>query len=822
MRAQPCEAKEGPLMFQKTSKPITICAAILISLSLAFSMSPLMAGQAYAASETRVYTWGANETAPAIPSTIKTTSGETLKLVSKTEPTQTSASTSVSMQFDKQIDGTCGKDELGNIQSIMPSTASINSSGFVGEIPRVKIDYTDVRGIFVRHVDKWVDAETTAQNENLLPQYKVIDGDQLSKQSGTTKWTDLGNGKWKATTLYSGDFEYEDIDHYNLVAHYSGTISKSVNAGDWSVTCVYDDGSAPAVAGSTSTFKDVENNTTTPGNNTIANATLQNNENKQSNNESTPQPISTEGDDQQSGNENQQGIPVLLIAGIAATILLICGAAAFLIIKKKREGAGAKEEAREGEGLWLDEEDVEDAIDDLENGKLDVPAIYSATAFSTEDDPFEDDGEEWADEEEAFDSEEDAAGRFDEIEVESIYAGREMEEEDLFEGTEFDDEEELDGNDTDREDQTISATEDEFDDEIAEEAPVAAADSTQTGGVESEDDDGEDGDFEDDEEDSLAELHEYHVGTGEDINRGAISFEPADDPETPNFVEIPAIPSPDALDKSAEYIVLIDVDDPSIVSDSVVITMNEQVIYNGGLLDGQIPLDFVKLVAAARNTHEDTIDKLDLTSEIESLNEMEFDEGGEDIDIVGIFDEGDLFGKNASGSKENSSDYVVDDLYEVETYDVEAEQEDTPEERGAQARDYDASSFIGRSDNRKASVAEDDADGSLADELGDLDLLMEIPDEVDFAIDDDPRDEDGDGFISEEERDNEDDNGTLVFVDKEPIATNERGGSAVASGSHSSHGSEAVAGGGADEEREVEAEGEDEGEEDIEDILRRL
>lgn len=216
---------------------------------VAVVMLPTLAlpSAAFAVDETRTYTWHDGQARPAVPQTITGSNGQTLYLTSQGNPVQSSAAQTVTQNFTRAWDGTCGAGELGNIINITPKTMHVDENGFVGDIPLVgNISYYPVTRVDSYH-DTKTDHYQGITKDFEIPATKTFataDGPRVYQRTDV-KYEDVLNqwdeptGLYNATVTYSCDVERQVFDHYNIHAEYAGTLAKTVPGGDWSLTATY-------------------------------------------------------------------------------------------------------------------------------------------------------------------------------------------------------------------------------------------------------------------------------------------------------------------------------------------------------------------------------------------------------------------------------------------------------------------------------------------------------------------------------------------------------------------------------------------------------
>lgn len=230
--------------FSRPKKVAAIAAAAL----LASASIPLFANPeaVLAADETRTYAWSNGQGQPSIPQTITGADGREYHLTSQSAPVQASGSQNVTQFFTQNVNSQIWPDQLSNIANIVPRTFHVDSDGFNGDIPRTGINYTPIyrsenNVVTTTHTEY---AATQEQARAALPATVEYLGRTLSltdnvqfeparvESSGTITL-------WKAVGTYSANVPRQVLDHYDVVAHYAGNLSKTMNNGDWSIRATY-------------------------------------------------------------------------------------------------------------------------------------------------------------------------------------------------------------------------------------------------------------------------------------------------------------------------------------------------------------------------------------------------------------------------------------------------------------------------------------------------------------------------------------------------------------------------------------------------------
>lgn len=334
---------------------LAIVAGLTIAGAGVGIMNPL---QAQAAQETRVFTWRNGETQPSVPQTI-TVNGEELKLKNTSQPKQSGVSNASSQVFNKSIDMTVAKDQKDAIPSLVPATTHVSEGGYDGDIPRTKIDYTP---IYVPQTK--VDSMTKEfvygkTKDNNPPDNNTAKIDSSIISNKTSKplplvrvdWTKehvMSDGTvdyWKGIAHYETTYSSNELDHFNVTAYYSGTLTRGASTGDWSMTATYE--SEPAASSSqpnsgvTATFEDLDS---FDGNASDSNE----NENEDEYTGSTKKDKDVKADSSASENSSPAkgfSIPVVPIAaGVGG--LAVVGIIAAIVAKSKKRGGKKKKKQK--------------------------------------------------------------------------------------------------------------------------------------------------------------------------------------------------------------------------------------------------------------------------------------------------------------------------------------------------------------------------------------------------------------------------------------------------------------------------------------------
>ena len=334
---------------------------------------------AMAATETRVFTWGADESRPNVPSTI-TVNGETLYLTDTTTPKQAGSSHTLTQYFEHAVDSTCGPNDKDRLQQTVPKTYKFSQNGFSGNLQRMRIDYTPIYNNVEREISFTRDINDLITTDGSgVPEYAYDNDGNRCKLADVEYEVASENSSgtiYVAHATYKGSVTEKKLDHYNVVTVYGGNLTKVSGGGDWSMTATYesretddgDDGSdndqdleENQSAGVTGTFKDVEgfesNNPFGGDDDENANAEMNGNgsdsenenaganggfgDNANEPNNETPsvpeQPDENEQQPQQDG-----GLPIYVpILGGAAVLVLVAGIVTGVILVKNRKKGGS-------------------------------------------------------------------------------------------------------------------------------------------------------------------------------------------------------------------------------------------------------------------------------------------------------------------------------------------------------------------------------------------------------------------------------------------------------------------------------------------------
>ena len=323
-------------------------------------MNPL---QAQAAQETRVFTWRNGETQPSVPQTI-TVNGEELKLKNTSQPKQSGVSNASSQVFNKSIDMTVAKDQKDAIPSLVPATTHVSEGGYDGDIPRTKIDYTPIyvpqtkvdsmtkEFVYGKTKDNNPPDNNTAKidpsiisnkTSNPLPLVRVDWTKEHVMSDGTVDY-------WKGIAHYESTYSFNELDHFNVTAYYSGKLTRGSSTGDWSMTATYE--SEPAASSSqpnsgvTATFEDLDSfdgNAPDSNGNSNENEATDKNENEYTG--STKKDRGDKADSLESESPSPDkgfNIPVVPIAaGVGG--LAVVGIIATIVAKSKKNGGKKKQ-----------------------------------------------------------------------------------------------------------------------------------------------------------------------------------------------------------------------------------------------------------------------------------------------------------------------------------------------------------------------------------------------------------------------------------------------------------------------------------------------
>lgn len=242
--------------------------ALGISILLAITMIPFQVfiEKAEAITETRTVTWKRGEPQPVVPQTIIGANGQTLTLENQSQPVAVSAPVPVSQVITHEdTKESTVKDDPNN----SPGQWLINKDGFSGYIPRVKIESTLLSTeerrtdrTTTRTMDITVNTTTVppsasigeqtigAYDERVLSEYiknyygtvvndgvtyKFPGGDGSIAQGPRKSASAAGYNQEITITYYC----YETVQKWAVKSLYSGTLSKTIGAGEQMVTLTY-------------------------------------------------------------------------------------------------------------------------------------------------------------------------------------------------------------------------------------------------------------------------------------------------------------------------------------------------------------------------------------------------------------------------------------------------------------------------------------------------------------------------------------------------------------------------------------------------------
>lgn len=227
----------------RTRKAAALAASALMAAALLPSLaSPEMA---FAADETRTYTWANGTQQPSIPQTITGADGKTYHLTNQSQPVQANGTQTITQYFTQTVNSQIWPDQLGNLANIVARSFHVDADGFVGDIPRTGINYTP---IYRNEPNKITDttsavASTQEAARAALPATINRDGRTLTLGDVTFEPANTDSAGivhlWRAIGTYSVDIPGQVLDHYNVAAHYAGNLTKVVNNGDWSIQATY-------------------------------------------------------------------------------------------------------------------------------------------------------------------------------------------------------------------------------------------------------------------------------------------------------------------------------------------------------------------------------------------------------------------------------------------------------------------------------------------------------------------------------------------------------------------------------------------------------
>ena len=244
---------------------------------------------------------------------------------------------------------TVAKDQKDAIPSLVPATTHVSESGYDGDIPRTKIDYTPIY-VPQTKVDAYdLVRECGTNDDNNFETTFWHDGHNLQRKSVTWEVIEKNSygkaTKYKGTAHYEASYSYNELDHFNVTAYYSGKLTRGASTGDWSMTATYE--SEPAASSSqpnsgvTATFEDLDS---FDGNASDSNE----NENEDEYTGSTKKDKDGKADSSESENSSPSkgfNIPVVPIAaGVGG--LAVVGIIAAIVAKSKKSGGKKKKKQK--------------------------------------------------------------------------------------------------------------------------------------------------------------------------------------------------------------------------------------------------------------------------------------------------------------------------------------------------------------------------------------------------------------------------------------------------------------------------------------------
>lgn len=322
------------------------CAITASALLAASSLTVAAPYQALAIDETRTFTWANGSPQPEIPQTITGADGREYRLTNQTAPQQANASQTASQQFSKTESRQIGADQLGQVASIMPGSVGINENGFSGNIPRVGIDTTPVYRTENNRITSTADAygDTADTARAALPQTINRNGRTLSladsKVEEARKDTAGNVILYKAIGTYAIDVPSQVLDHYDVVARYSGTLTRVVNGGDWTIQATYSAEDLPAEQP-----REGEQPVPDNENDNSNEITMMPPQDMDGNTIDEPDPDGGYDDDiadpePSSAQEDSSGIPIVPIA-IGGGVVILGGLIAGIVIARKKKSTSA-------------------------------------------------------------------------------------------------------------------------------------------------------------------------------------------------------------------------------------------------------------------------------------------------------------------------------------------------------------------------------------------------------------------------------------------------------------------------------------------------
>ena len=312
--------------------------------------------QALAATTTKSYTWQDGEQQPSAAQTI-TEGGKTYTLSGTSTPKKSGSDKTVTQSFTTTQSGTA--TDVNGVTNAVPTSTSYSSDGYSGTLQRKSVNYTPVYTNVTQTETGQRSSTTNGSADNhpddsVAPSSITQNGHQLNRTGVSWEKVDTnGTGAlWRWTAQYSGNYQVRKFDHYNVTGTYSGTLSKKVSGGTWSMTATYtapDDAADNQNTGNTQTIdetQDAQNQNDDGNANDNANGDDSDSDDESNENaKSGYERQNTNGNKDSSDNGEKTGFlgfvgkhPLLLLIPV---ILILAIIAAIVAAKRKKKAAGA-------------------------------------------------------------------------------------------------------------------------------------------------------------------------------------------------------------------------------------------------------------------------------------------------------------------------------------------------------------------------------------------------------------------------------------------------------------------------------------------------
>lgn len=192
---------------------------------------------------TRSYTWKDGEQQPTAAQTV-TSNGVTYTLKETSKPIKSGKDSTLTQSFTTTQTGTA--TDINGVQSAVPSSTQYSEDGYNGTLYRKSVNYTPVYTNVTQTETGQRSSTTNGSADNhpddsVAPSSITQNGHQLNRTGVSWEKVDTnGTGAlWRWTAQYSGNYQVRKFDHYNVTGTYSGTLSKKVRGGTWSMTATY-------------------------------------------------------------------------------------------------------------------------------------------------------------------------------------------------------------------------------------------------------------------------------------------------------------------------------------------------------------------------------------------------------------------------------------------------------------------------------------------------------------------------------------------------------------------------------------------------------